>query len=114
MLDRIRAALLVTALLLPGCSGMAAAQSGGASLLQGPLPSFAPLVKRVVPAVVNIAVTEVSGPAIAQPRPYRLTSPTKNIRLRATNCKACSARPARKPAGRRAGTGQRPGRFDPD
>ena len=66
MLDRIRAALLVTALLLPGCSGMAAAQSGGASLLQGPLPSFAPLVKRVVPAVVNIAVTEVSGPAIAQ------------------------------------------------
>ena len=74
MLDRIRAALLVTALLLAGCSGMAAAQSGGTSLLGGALPSFAPLVKRVVPAVVNIAVTEDSGPTIAQLPPAHRSS----------------------------------------
>ncbi len=69
MLARVRAALIVPTLLLPGCSGPALAQSassGQPSVLQAPLPSFAPLVKRVVPAVVNIAVTEATGPVIAQ------------------------------------------------
>ncbi len=73
MLARVRAAVIVTPLLLPGCSGRALAQdppqsasTGQPSVLQAPLPSFAPLVKRVVPAVVNIAVTEATGPVIAQ------------------------------------------------
>ena len=65
MLACVRAALTVTVLLLPGCSRPALAQDEP-TLLQAQLPSFAPLVKRVVPAVVNIAVTESSGPVIAQ------------------------------------------------
>ena len=51
----IRPALLAAAILLSGCS-ISVAQSGGS--LRGALPSLAPLVKRVVPSVVNIAVTE--------------------------------------------------------
>ena len=68
MLDRVRAALILTAFLLPSCSGVSSAQTGSGSgtLLQAPLPSFAPVVRKVVPAVVNIAVTEVSNPIAAQ------------------------------------------------
>ena len=61
----IRSACLVIALLVSGCSasnaqpGLLTAQTG--SLVRGALPSFAPLVKRVVPSVVNIAVTENAG-----------------------------------------------------
>jgi serine protease Do len=68
MLARVRVALTATALLLSGCSG-AVAQGSGATLLQAQLPSFAPLVKRVVPAVVNIAVTESAGPSPVQVPP---------------------------------------------
>ncbi len=52
----IRPALLAAAILLSGCA-TSVAQSGS-SPLRAALPSLAPLVKRVVPSVVNIAVTE--------------------------------------------------------
>jgi len=64
MLARARVVLISTALALSGCMGPASAQGG--SSLQGQLPSFAPLVKRVGPSVVNIAVLESTGPVIAQ------------------------------------------------
>ena len=54
----IRPVLLAAALMLCGCTA-SVAQTGAA--LRGALPSFAPLVKRVVPSVVNIAVTENVG-----------------------------------------------------
>jgi len=85
MLVRLRVALISTALLLAGCSGSAAAadgSSGGASL-QSQLPSFAPLVKRVAPAVVNIAVLESAGPVAAQvPPPLRGTPLDPQFRAR--------------------------------
>ena len=62
MTPRIRAVLTATALMLSGCSGFPAQaqpplRAGGAAPF-----SFAPLVKRVVPAVVNISVTEGRTP----------------------------------------------------
>lgn len=57
----LRAVLAATALVLSGCSSFPArAESPG--LLHAAPQSFAPLVKRVVPAVVNIAVTEGRSP----------------------------------------------------
>ena len=52
----IRPALLAVAMLLSGCTNSVAQGDGGP--LRAALPSLAPLVKRVVPSVVNIAVTE--------------------------------------------------------
>ena len=65
----LRPALFALALLLSGCAA-------GPGFAQGPQPgrgaapaSFSPLVKRVVPAVVNIAVIEAGAPAgITDPR----------------------------------------------
>ena len=59
----LRAACLVTTLLLGGCAANA----------RGAPDSFAPLVKRVLPAVVNIAVTEsVSGQDMLRDMPPEL------------------------------------------
>ena len=60
----LRAVLAATALVLSSCSNdPARAQSSGSLRAAGAAPqSFAPLVKRVVPAVVNIAVTEGRSP----------------------------------------------------
>ena len=55
----IRPLLLAAALILSGCTSTNAQVSGGP--LRSALPSLAPLVKRVVPSVVNIAVTESVG-----------------------------------------------------
>src|SRR5947209_5145038 len=52
---RIRAALFCAALLLAGCTAPATLAQAPFRPGGGPL-SFAPLVKRVVPAVVNISV----------------------------------------------------------
>ena len=54
----LRPFLLAAAILLSGCT-VSVAQSGGG--VRAALPSLAPLVKRVVPSVVNIAVTESVG-----------------------------------------------------
>ncbi len=72
MPPRTRAALLATALLIGGCTLPVQAQPDGVALHPGPV-SFAPLVKRVVPAVVNIAVREVSGDQVAVPPALRGT-----------------------------------------
>ena len=56
----IRPVLLAAALVLTGCASSNAQVSGGGSLRIA-LPSLAPLVRRVVPSVVNIAVTESVG-----------------------------------------------------
>jgi serine protease Do len=53
MICSTRAILLALALLAPGCSAVAPA-----ALARGAPDSFAPLVRQVLPAVVNIAVTE--------------------------------------------------------
>jgi serine protease Do len=57
-----RALILAAALAGSGCANMAQAQQQSASAPLVAPPSFAPLVKRVVPAVVNIAVTESVSP----------------------------------------------------
>lgn len=62
----IRAALTALALMLSGCTNFpATAQPAlGSFRTAGAAPfSFAPLVKRVAPAVVNISVTEGRGPS---------------------------------------------------
>ena len=56
----MRPIFLVAALLLSGCADPVNAQ-GTSTPLRAALPSLAPLVKRVVPSVVNIAVTESVG-----------------------------------------------------
>ncbi len=87
MEPRFRAALTAMALMLPGCSNFpATAQPAAGSLrASGFAPfSFAPLVKRVVPAVVNISVTEGRGAAdtAAVPPELRGTPFEKQFRER--------------------------------
>ncbi len=53
----IRPLAVAVAIMLSGCTS-SNAQTGGGASLRTALPSLAPLVKRVVPSVVNIAVTE--------------------------------------------------------
>ncbi len=75
MHPRFRAALIAMALMLSGCTNFpATAQPAGGLLRSGGVApfSFAPLVKRVVPAVVNISVTEGRGPADAAAIPPEL------------------------------------------
>jgi len=75
MNPRIRAALTALALMLSGCTNFpATAQpAGGLLRMAGAAPfSFAPLVKRVAPAVVNISVTEGRGPTDAAAMPPEL------------------------------------------
>ncbi|MEJ1975691.1 MAG: trypsin-like peptidase domain-containing protein [Acetobacteraceae bacterium] len=76
----IRSVWLAVALMLCGCAA-SNAQSGAA--LRAALPSFAPLVKRVVPSVVNIAVTESVGGGNEQiPAELRGTPMEKKFRDR--------------------------------
>ena len=78
----LRPLLLAAALLLSGCNA-SSAQVGSASPLRAALPSLAPLVKRVVPSVVNIAVTETVGGVEAQlPAALRGTPLEKQFRER--------------------------------
>ena len=76
MTPRIHAALAVTMLMLSGCANFPAqAQLQAQAPLRtaGMAPfSFAPLVKRVVPAVVNISVAEGRGPTETPPVPPEL------------------------------------------
>jgi len=75
---RLRAALLVTTLSVSGCAAPplpAQAQGGGPA-------SFAPLAKRVVPAVVNIAVIEGAQAAIQIPPELRGTPAERVLRDR--------------------------------
>ena len=77
----IRPLLLAAAFLLPGCA-TSSAQIGGSSL-RAALPSLAPLVRRVVPSVVNIAVTEnVTGAEAQLPSALRGTPLEKQFRDR--------------------------------
>ena len=57
-----RALALAAALASSGCATLAQAQQSSTQPIIAAPPSFAPLVKRVVPAVVNIAVTESVSP----------------------------------------------------
>jgi serine protease Do len=67
-LDRIRAIFLLLALTLSACATV----SGTAAARDAPM-SFSPLVKKVLPSVVNIAVTEtVTGGDIAAELPPEL------------------------------------------
>ncbi len=60
----VRAILLAAVLAVPGCTAQAQLSSPAPLRPPGVAPmSLAPLVKRVVPAVVNISVTEGQGPA---------------------------------------------------
>jgi serine protease Do len=66
--DQVRALTVIAMLLMAACT----AAPGGAVARSAP-DSFAPLVKRVLPAVVNIAVTEtVSGNDVAAELPPEL------------------------------------------
>jgi len=58
--------------------------AGGAALARSAPDSFAPMVKRVLPAVVNIAVAEttISGPAIRLPPELRGTPFERHLRER--------------------------------
>ncbi len=81
---RLRAALFATVLLFSGCGAPpnpAQAQSGAAFRGAGPI-SFAPLVRRVVPAVVNIAVIEGGQAAIPIPPELRGTPAERMLRER--------------------------------
>ncbi len=65
MIRPLRSALFAAALLLSGCTaGPLQAQEPVRMAVGAPF-SFAPLVRRVVPAVVNITVTEAQAPAEA-------------------------------------------------
>ncbi len=77
----IRPLALATAMLLSGCNGSVAQSSGGGPL-RGALPSLAPLVKRVVPSVVNIAVTETVGADTQLPAALRGSPLEKQFRDR--------------------------------
>ncbi len=81
-----RTALLAAALLLSACT---AGPSRAQGALGGAAPfSFAPLVRRVVPAVVNITVTEAQAPAeaaAAMPPELRGTPFEKQFRDRFRN-----------------------------
>jgi serine protease Do len=80
MMRLMRPFWLAIAIMLCGCTP-SNAQSGAA--LRGVLPSFAPLVRKIVPSVVNIAVTEnVSGGDVEIPAELRGTPFEKKFRDR--------------------------------
>ncbi len=76
----IRPLALAVAMMLSGCN-VSNAQTGS-GLLGAALPSLAPLVKRVVPSVVNIAVTENVGGDAQLPPALRGTPLEKQFRDR--------------------------------
>ncbi len=84
MHERLRAALFATVLLFAGCAAPPNAAQAQADF--GPRPgapaSFAPLVKRVVPAVVNIAVIEGAQSAVEIPPELRGTPAERLLRER--------------------------------
>ena len=82
----LRATLVGAALTLCGCTLPAAGQAQTVPLVS-PRASFAPLVRRVSPAVVNITVTEGQGPAepVAMPPELRGTPFEKQFRDRFRN-----------------------------
>lgn len=70
----LRSALFASALVLTGCAAPSSFAQGPALVRGGQPNSFAPLVKRVVPAVVNISVVEPSTDAAevaGEPRSLR-------------------------------------------
>ena len=76
-----RAALYAVALMAAGCT--APASQAQAPFHAGGAPSsFAPLVKQVVPAVVNIQVIEGGGPEVAIPPELRGTPAERMLRER--------------------------------
>jgi serine protease Do len=76
MNERVRAALFSAAVLLAGCAAPATmAQAPGA-----PPMSFAPLVKRVIPSVVNISVVEGGEDSVAIPPELRGTPAERMLR----------------------------------
>ena len=77
----MRPLFLALAMTLSACS-ISNAQVGGTTGLRGALPSLAPLVKRVVPSVVNIAVTESVGGDAQLPPALRGTPLEKQFRDR--------------------------------
>ena len=81
MSRQLRAALLGIALPIAGCSVVPAPLGRAGPPLAGPA-SFAPLVKRVAPAVVNIAVIEGSQAAIELPPELRGTPAERVLRDR--------------------------------
>ena len=73
MIRPLRPALFVAALLLSGCTSWPSQAQAPLRMASGAPFSFAPLVRRVVPAVVNITVTEAQAPAeAAVPMPPEL------------------------------------------
>ena len=74
----LRPLVLATLMTLSGCMASNAQVGGSATAL----PSFAPLVKRVVPSVVNIAVTESVGSDPQLPAALRGTPLEKQFRDR--------------------------------
>jgi serine protease Do len=77
---RLRAALFATVLLFSGCA--APPSPAQASFPGGGPASFAPLVQRVVPAVVNISVIEGAQTAIPIPPELRGTPAERLLRER--------------------------------
>jgi serine protease Do len=75
----IRSVWLAVALMLCGCT----TSNAQSEALRAALPSFAPLVRRVVPSVVNIAVTEsVASGEVEVPAELRGTPMEKKFRDR--------------------------------
>ena len=92
---------LAAAITLAGCT-TSIAQTEGVSL-RGALPSLAPLVKRVVPSVVNIAVTESVG-GEAQPAPVLRGAPLEKqfrdrLRSRRDQVQGAGSRLRHRPVG---------------
>lgn len=78
---RPRAALFAFMLTCAGCAALPGT-SANPSLDPGPVGSYAPLVRRVVPAVVNIAVIEGGRAAIDLPAELRGTPAERLLRER--------------------------------
>ncbi|HYZ64777.1 MAG TPA: trypsin-like peptidase domain-containing protein [Acetobacteraceae bacterium] len=80
---RVRAALFAGALFLTGCTAASSQAQGQSGVsFRGAPPSFAPLVKAVVPAVVNIQVIEGQSEAVAIPPELRGTPAERLLRER--------------------------------
>ena len=82
--ERLRAAMVAVLIPLAGCATQPQSLSAAAPVVSGP-PSLAPLVKRVAPAVVNIAVVETGRAEIAIPPELRGTPAERLLRNRLRN-----------------------------
>ncbi len=91
---RARAALFASVLLFAGCAAPGTVAQAQVDLARPGQPgSFAPLVKRVVPAVVNIAVVEGANSAVQIPPELRGTPAERALRdrLRRQNVRGAGA-----------------------